>query len=181
MGSHTYNSRKQAGICVLCGLTPSTTDRVHCTACLDIEKARSKIKYAKYTTVHSTRKLGNCTSCGGFNVEFGGRKDSISGIRSECIKCKNKKSSIYHLMIKIAAFDAYGGCACVGCAISNIDVLTIDHINGGGTKHRKEIRGSIYTWLKKNNYPQGFRVLCMNCQFIAKLSKPLPNEVLRCA
>lgn len=56
---------------------------------------------------------------------------------------------------------------CVCCLDAHLEFLTIDHINGDGSKHRKEIgsRGGhgFYTWLKKNNYPQGYRVLCMNC------------------
>jgi hypothetical protein len=43
-------------------------------------------------------------------------------------------------------------------------MLGIDHINGGGTKHRKEIKNfGIYKWLIDNNYPLGYRVLCHNC------------------
>lgn len=50
-----------------------------------------------------------------------------------------------------------------------IDALSIDHIDGGGAKHRKGLTTSnIYRWLIKNNFPTGFQVLCMNCQFIKK-------------
>jgi len=53
-------------------------------------------------------------------------------------------------------------CAC--CGERHIEFLSMDHIGGGGAKHRKEIGlGKLYHWLKKNNYPAGFRVLCMNC------------------
>jgi len=52
-------------------------------------------------------------------------------------------------------------CAC--CGDNNMEFLTIDHINGGGSKHRKQIKGHFYEWLIKNNYPEGYRVLCMNC------------------
>jgi len=63
-------------------------------------------------------------------------------------------------------FDAYGGkCAC--CGESRKEYLTIDHVNGGGKKHRKEINArtsqEFYRWLKQNNYPEGFQVLCFNC------------------
>jgi hypothetical protein len=56
-------------------------------------------------------------------------------------------------------------CAC--CGEMNIEFLSIDHIYGGGKKHYEEIGGlgSLYGWLKRNNYPEGFRVLCMNCNF----------------
>ena len=57
---------------------------------------------------------------------------------------------------------------CQGCGFLDMRALTIDHINGGGNKHRKEVGSGydFYNWLKKNNYPKGFQVLCMNCQFI---------------
>ena len=57
-------------------------------------------------------------------------------------------------------------CAC--CGEKNIEFLAIDHINGGGQEHRRRVVGhiggtSFYIWLKKNNYPEGYRVLCHNC------------------
>ena len=66
---------------------------------------------------------------------------------------------------KIEAIAAYGGkCAC--CGESELQFLCIDHINGGGNKHRATIKGgslNFYRWLKRNGYPYGFRVLCWNC------------------
>jgi len=55
-------------------------------------------------------------------------------------------------------------CAC--CGEKEIEFLTIDHIHGGGSSQRKFIRGNyIYYWLRKNNFPRGYQVLCMNCNF----------------
>ena len=57
-----------------------------------------------------------------------------------------------------------GCCAC--CGESHIEFLGIDHIDGGGNKHRKEVQNhyrNIYWYLIKNNYPDGYRVLCHNC------------------
>src|ERR1039457_2632877 len=69
--------------------------------------------------------------------------------------------------VRLAVFAAYGGkCAC--CGESTYEFLTIDHINGGGREHRASIGGSgssIYSWLRRNHFPDGFRVLCMNCNF----------------
>jgi hypothetical protein len=53
-----------------------------------------------------------------------------------------------------------------GCDIKDLRALTIDHINGGGNEHRKKVtcgRGGdqYYRWLIKNNFPEGFRVLCI--------------------
>ncbi len=73
---------------------------------------------------------------------------------------------------KLKVFKAYGGTKCVLCNNDDLDVLTIDHINCGGTKHREEIAGkrkydgqAIYRWLVENDYPDGFRVLCRNCNW----------------
>lgn len=64
-----------------------------------------------------------------------------------------------------------GKVACVNCGFSDIDALSIDHIEGGGTAHKKHLRAlgnSLYTWLLKNNYPKGFQTLCMNCQWLKR-------------
>lgn len=53
--------------------------------------------------------------------------------------------------------------------------LSADHIKGGGFKQRKELKiGAgyhFYAWLRKNNYPEGYQVLCMNCQFIKRVKQ----------
>lgn len=50
-----------------------------------------------------------------------------------------------------------------------LEFLQIDHINNDGKEHRKASGcGSgeaMYRWLKKNNYPAGFQVLCCNCNY----------------
>jgi hypothetical protein len=91
---------------------------------------------------------------------------------------KNKKRYEYHMRdpekyhrdnqqrtldLKKAAFEAYGGCRCMNCDKTDLVILTIDHINGNGIKHRKEVGPNTYRWLKKNNYPKGYQVLCFNC------------------
>lgn len=64
------------------------------------------------------------------------------------------------------AITAYGG-ACACCGTTKEEYLTIDHTNGGGTKHRKTIGATTATlffrWLKAQGWPTGFRVLCFNC------------------
>lgn len=67
-------------------------------------------------------------------------------------------------------FSHYGMvCAC--CGEAHPEFLSIDHINGGGNKHRRELKCSgqgIYIWLRKNGYPDGFRTLCMNCNWASR-------------
>lgn len=60
---------------------------------------------------------------------------------------------------------------CQRCGCNDIRALSIDHIRGGGLKHRKELKlinQKFYRWLKKNNYPFEYQVLCMNCQWVKR-------------
>jgi hypothetical protein len=80
----------------------------------------------------------------------------------------------YNDKLKIEVLTRYGNgeCKCVKCGEDRFPCLSIDHINGGGSKHRKSLSKNgcsgvrFYKWLKDNNYPVGFQTLCMNCQFI---------------
>jgi hypothetical protein len=67
--------------------------------------------------------------------------------------------------IRHKTFSHYGEEKCVRCGETKFEFLVLDHIDGGGKKHQKEVgRGScFYRWLVKNNYPPGFQILCHNC------------------
>lgn len=57
----------------------------------------------------------------------------------------------------------YGGwCAC--CKETEPMFLTIDHMNGDGWKHRREIGTmDMWSWVLRNGFPPGFQILCYNC------------------
>ena len=89
-----------------------------------------------------------------------------------CKECMKKNKHEYALRIKQEIMKHYGGkCSC--CGEDRIEFLTIDHLEGSGRKHRKNVFKSnyellgaglrFYLWLKRNNYPNGFQVLCYNC------------------
>jgi len=68
--------------------------------------------------------------------------------------------------LRLEALNKYGNkCEC--CDEKNTDFLVIDHIKGGGTKHRKKLNGGsgIFQWLRNKKYPKGFRTLCHNCNW----------------
>jgi len=91
----------------------------------------------------------------------------------------------YRDKIKKIVFEHYGGtpprCAC--CKEDKMEFLSIDHINGGGNKHMKEIGKkagfSFYRWLFKNNFPGGYRILCMNCNTSIGFYGYCPHEKTR--
>lgn len=79
---------------------------------------------------------------------------------SVCRSCRRFRAR----RLKQEVVDALGGrCAC--CNESWLDFLVIDHVGGGGNRHRVEVgeAGRFYSWLKRNGYPAGFQVLCADC------------------
>lgn len=116
--------------------------------------------------------------------EFWVDQDRYDGRKNSCIECEKvagdrldaareakglpKRSTEFARKSKIIVLQHYSGgkmkCDC--CDESLIEFLTIDHIDGGGTKHRVKVgHGNMYRWLIRNKFPDGYRVLCMNCNF----------------
>ncbi len=67
---------------------------------------------------------------------------------------------------KREVMDGYGGkCAC--CGETELAFLTIDHIDGGGCKHRRSLNMGagvqFYRKLLREGCPSGYQVLCFNC------------------
>lgn len=125
--------------------------------------------------------------------QFNKQSNGLNGKASVCKNCrnkigrekykKNKKDILTPEYRKKAAINAksnrtkmrndvishYGGkCAC--CGEKQWEFLVIDHIFGGGEKHRSSLGCNtggypFYAKLKKMNYPfkDELRVLCCNC------------------
>lgn len=77
-------------------------------------------------------------------------------------KSRNTRNWFYRLKQKIINF--YGG-KCKICNETNVDILSVDHINGGGTQHRNCLGNGgrkIYLFLIKEGFPSGYQILCLN-------------------
>jgi hypothetical protein len=58
-----------------------------------------------------------------------------------------------------------------------VEFLAIDHIHGGGNRHRRECKiGKMYPWLKHNGYPPGSQVLCFNCNQAKSNGDECPHQ-----
>jgi hypothetical protein len=85
---------------------------------------------------------------------------------------RQKSSRKSRNKLKNLVISFYGG-KCKICGEKDIRVLSLDHINGGGTKHRRDLGSGgrkIYYALKREGFPTGFQVLCLNhnCSLISK-------------
>ena len=134
---------------------------------------------------HKTGKLNTyCKTCSAEKTrdwywKLGGRKISIElkrKIRQNNPELDKEKLRLWGWNLKIDAIKRYGGkCSC--CGITEPKFLAIDHINGNGNTHRKEIGHiRIGLWLKRNNYPAGFQVLCHNCNMAKAFWKICPHR-----
>jgi hypothetical protein len=70
-------------------------------------------------------------------------------------------------ILKLEVIGHYGGkCAC--CGELHIEFLVIDHVNGEASFHKSQTGKShsgarLYHFLKREGYPEGYRVLCASC------------------
>lgn len=117
-------------------------------------------KYSK--TRYKDRKNAGLCMCG---------KKPIKG-KASCCTCLERdrlRTTRRIAELRDAAIDKYGGkCVCQSgspCQENWRPYLHLDHINGGGNKHRQELKGSkkFYSWLKRNDYPAILQLLCANC------------------
>ena len=96
----------------------------------------------------------SCIRCG--DDSWYGRKPS------RCATCVKRKSKLQYDATRARVLAAYGGC-CQCCGETTEEFLVIDHINGGGTQHLQALGYKLYRWLIKHDLPEGFQVLCANC------------------
>ena len=62
-----------------------------------------------------------------------------------------------------AVIEGYGG-RCVCCGESEFAFLTLDHVEGGGrTEVRKIGRRKMLLTILKQGFPEGYQILCWNC------------------
>lgn len=104
---------------------------------------------------------------------------------------KRKDPAVYlsvkrdrHAAERLAVLTHYCGgiphCQCPGCRTTFLGFLQLDHIKGDGAKHLapngkyRLLGGALHRWLQKNNYPEGFQVLCANCNFAKRQAPACP-------
>jgi hypothetical protein len=82
----------------------------------------------------------------------------------------NTRNSSFRLKTQVLSHYGKGGklkCCWHGCAVTDIDMLTLDHINNDGKQHKERgYKGGIggYGQLRLAGYPSGFQTLCANHQ-----------------
>jgi hypothetical protein len=132
----------------------------------DEARRRNRVAVAKYKTGHLDEVRAK-------NAESQ-RKYAAS--HSDEIRDRSHRR---YIKDKMAALNAYGGAKCACCGETLFEGLTIDHLDGGGAKHRRQIHGGgtgLYQWLKHKGYPPGFQVLCGTCNMAKGQRDHCPHQ-----
>ena len=155
----SVKERRKLGLCYLCG---KPSQKFNCEQCEE-----------KYGIITPSRRQeleakGICGQCG---------RRANQDDKKTCELCLERQRMYYQsgYNIKMAArakelrmivVEHYGSkCNC--CGEIEYTFLAIDHINGGGNKHRKQIKkmggGCFYQWIINQNFPNNLQILCYNC------------------
>lgn len=92
--------------------------------------------------------------------------------------CREKQQA-YKDRLRKRVFDHYGRrCQC--CGEDRVEFLAMDHVNGGGNKHRREARltnsADLFLWIIRNGFPPDFQTLCHNCNMAKAFYGRCPHE-----
>ena len=155
---------KAVGLCHYCE-RPVEPGRSKCRECLD--------KFSKYATERykEVASVGLCPKC---------RKRMKADGYESCTECRSEERQ-RNFEIKIETLEAYGGPKCVCCGEKSVFVLTLEHVDGNGASHRREIASSpsqFYKKLKMAGYPDEPKlvVLCFNCNIAKGLYGVCPGQ-----
>ncbi len=106
------------------------------------------------------KSLGLCAQCS---------EPAVSG-RSKCQKHldsardRHRRTGPKRLVAYREAVFRHYGTRCACCGEVRSEFLQIDHVDGGGNRHLKQVR-QMYRWLYTHNFPPGFQTLCANCNW----------------
>lgn len=84
----------------------------------------------------------------------------------------NKNTREYFRRLRVTILSLLGD-KCVRCGFSDPRALQIDHINGGGTKEKKELKTSFnkLVLLSLANNEGRYQLLCANCNWIKRVER----------
>lgn len=143
-----------------------------CNYCKEIKVLHLMVQDSKTATGYKNKcKECHRKQCAEYAEKNWERRREIEKQSHQKHRIKRKAYRKKHdAQLRHDAITAYGGyqCSCeCGCDTTQPLFLTIDHINGEGKAYQMRKESSehahIYRWLKKHDYPEGYQVLCMNC------------------
>jgi len=133
-------------------------------------KERKREHDTAYMRVWRANNKDKCWACGQAN-------DRLP--RHTCSKCLERARGYNRVRNKKVRLDilTHYGLVCACCGETELTFLTIDHINGGGNEHRRQLGHThVYDWLRANRYPKGYQTLCFNCNSAKSIQGICPHQ-----
>lgn len=93
--------------------------------------------------------------------------DAYEKFQSYCKECRKKWTAVYRRFKMMEFLVAYGG-KCVCCGEKELDLLTVEHIRFKGHKLMYVNKEVLINRLKRLKWPDGYTVLCFNCNMSTK-------------
>ena len=179
--SNEYNQRREAGLCSSCGTRPSRPSKTKCAICALSTFRTQQTRQKRRVLSGACRRCGNqplvnevtlCGSCHKKQRAYQKTNAERNRANARAWYKRNTKRSLqttqaYKRRLKTKILAHYGTyCQC--CGETKLEFLTLDHINGKGNEHRRQVSQtsgghSFYATLIKMEYPLGLQVLCWNC------------------
>ena len=116
---------------------------------------------------------GNCNWLKHFEL-----KQKILSTKKENVQ---KRKVLNNLKNEVLGHYSKGKTKCNCCGFDNPLALTMDHIQGRkDVKHRVDFQGKLlYYWLRRNDYPKDFQVLCIMCNLAKHDNDVCPHQLKR--
>jgi hypothetical protein len=142
------------------------------------KEQKAKYKLTADKRIDRLRSQGICIRCAK-------RPTVINDYCRECADKRNARNVERWKEIRQEVLDHYGAPYC-SCCNEKFDYvfLHLDHINGGGNKHRRAFskNGSmnahkqVYYEIIRKNFPPGYQALCANCNMAKGLYGECPHK-----
>jgi hypothetical protein len=160
-----------SGLCPSCGQEKTSGKR--CIKCLKNAKLdnqrRRKERFEQGLCVNCGKNphkenMKRCQECCDKHLQWYKQSEYVEKNRGLDKKRRQDR--------KLRIINHYGG-KCICCGEKELIFLCLDHIDGGGNEHRRQIGNAknrcgssstnFYRWIEKNNYPDILQLLCHNC------------------
>lgn len=166
-----YQDRIEQGLCPKCG----KNEVIQSDKLIQCEECRAKQRKWNVQGRDRRRSAGLCHKC---------NKPAVDGF-THCEEHMEKARQRWR-DYRTKVLEYYGKmCDCCGETIEQF--LCIDHINGGGKGHRKELEAQgikshgscFYKWIIDQGFPEEYRILCHNCNMAIGFYGKCPHEDLK--
>lgn len=162
--------KREEGRCIWCGGTNDLLPKIRCSRC--VTKHNSGVNKGR----RKKHEAGLCTHCGKLNDQL------PKGYCSRCTVQAKEWNRRANRKLKVQTLAAYGGAVCVCCGETQMEFLTLDHVNGDGAAHRKRLGMAafrFYRTLRAQDYPNDppLQILCRNCNWAKGVDGTCPHQL----